>query len=224
MARWRVDYIGKGGKHLGHWFGTRIYAAFGMNCGDGGADASTVALRIELDTHDVIVAESAFSETYIDDDNRGIFQNAHEYWASHPDALREPARYCAPRRDEGYEVEATRRAIETRAGLRSPMDQQKLTLRGFVDDVSSHCIAGWAQTVEHQEAPVYLDICAGGRLIGQVLANRYRKDLQDAGLGSGCHGFVFNPPPGLCFAPNAIEVRRSRTSIVGLRRGFNSTL
>ena len=46
-------------------------------------------------------------------------------------------------------------------------------------------------------------------MIGQVLANRYRKDLQDAGLGSGCHSFVFKSPPGLIFALDAVEVRRS---------------
>jgi hypothetical protein len=46
-------------------------------------------------------------------------------------------------------------------------------------------------------------------LIGQVLANRYRKDLQHAGLGSGCHSFVFTPPPGVAFALDAVEVRRS---------------
>jgi hypothetical protein len=49
----------------------------------------------------------------------------------------------------------------------------------------------------------------GGRLIGQVLANRYRDDLQRAGLGSGRHGFEFAPPAGLAFTSGAIEVRRS---------------
>lgn len=54
-----------------------------------------------------------------------------------------------------------------------------------------------------------LTFFAGGHLIGHVLANRYREDLERAGLGSGRHGFVFSPPPGLAFAPNAVEVRRS---------------
>ena len=54
-------------------------------------------------------------------------------------------------------------------------------------------IAGWAQNPDHPEAPVCLEIYAGGRLIGQVLANRYREDLERAGLGSGCHGFEFAP-------------------------------
>ena len=44
--------------------------------------------------------------------------------------------------------------------------------------VSAQRIAGWAQNADHPEAPVCLDIYAGGRLIGQVLANRYREDLR----------------------------------------------
>ena len=46
-------------------------------------------------------------------------------------------------------------------------------------------------------------------MIGQVLANRYREDLKQAGLGSGCHSFAFRLPSGLAAAPNMIEVRRS---------------
>ena len=75
-----------------------------------------------------------------------------------------------------------------------------------------------------------LDIYAGGRLIGQTLANRYREDLRQAGLGSGRHGFEFSPPAGLTFAPDAVEVRRSfdgaalsaagavRTNLTAVRR------
>ena len=39
--------------------------------------------HIELDSHDVIVAEGSLSETFVDDRSRGMFHNAHEY-----DALR----------------------------------------------------------------------------------------------------------------------------------------
>jgi hypothetical protein len=165
--------------------------------------------HIELDTHDVIVAEGAPSESFIDDDSRGMFHNAHEYPALYPDAPREPARYCAPRRDEGYELEAARRRIEARAGLRPAGEPQPQALRGYVDIVSARRIAGWAQNTEHPEAPVCLDIFAGGRLIGQTLANHHRDDLARAGLGSGNHSFEFIPPAGLAFAPHALEVRRS---------------
>jgi hypothetical protein len=70
-------------------------------------------------------------------------------------------------------------------------------------------IEGWAQDVEHPEAPVCLDIYAGGLLIGKVLANRYREDLRNAGIGSGHHSFAFAAPDGLALAPDAVDVRRS---------------
>jgi hypothetical protein len=82
-------------------------------------------------------------------------------------------------------------------------------LRGHIDAVSPRSIEGWAQSIEHPEAPVCLDIYAGGRLIGQTLANRHRGDLERAGLGSGCHSFSFRAPDGLMLLPGTVEVRRS---------------
>ena len=46
--------------------------------------------HIELDTHDVIIAEGALAESFIDDDSRGMFHNAHEYRALYPDAATGP--------------------------------------------------------------------------------------------------------------------------------------
>jgi microcystin-dependent protein len=166
-------------------------------------------VHVELDTHDVIVAEGALSETFLDDDSRGMFHNAHEYDGLYPDDVRQPARYCAPRRDDGYEVEAVRRRVAQRAGLAGASDAPRISgLRGTIDHVGTS-IAGWAQNTDHPEAPVCLDIYADSILIGRTLANRYREDLEHAGLGSGCHGFEFVPPRGLAFAARAIEVRRS---------------
>jgi autotransporter-associated beta strand protein len=165
--------------------------------------------HIELDSHDVIIAEGALSESFVDDDSRGMFHNANEYRALYPDAPYVPARYCAPRLDEGYAVAAARRRIDARAGLRPAAQDQPQALRGHVDVVSPRRIAGWAQNVAHPEAPVRLDIFAGGQLIGQVLANRHRDDLARAGLGSGRHSFDFTPPAGLAFAQGSLEVRRS---------------
>ncbi|HEY0911501.1 MAG TPA: Hint domain-containing protein, partial [Bradyrhizobium sp.] len=164
--------------------------------------------HIELDSHDVILVEGALSETFVDDDSRGMFHNAHEYGALYPDTERVAARYCAKRCAEGYEVEAARRRLSLRAGLQA--DEPRVTaLRGYVDDVGAKRIAGWAQNADHPEAPVCLDIYVSGRLVGQTLANRYRRDLKRAGLGSGPHGFEFTPPAELAFAPGAVVVRRS---------------
>ena len=164
--------------------------------------------HVELGTHDVIIAEGALSESFVDDDSRGIFHNAHEYPALYPEAVTRIARYCAPRLEQGYEVEAIRQRIALRAGL-VLADKRIGQLRGQVDHASNNCIAGWAQNTDHPEAPVCLDIYAGGQLIGQVLANRYREDLARTGIGSGRYGFEFSPPAGLTFAPDAVDVRRS---------------
>jgi len=163
--------------------------------------------HVELDTHDVIVAQGALSETFVDDDSRGMFHNVHEFDALYPDAARQPARYYAPRLEGGYEVEAVRRRIALRAGRAASDTIGKL--RGCLDLVSAHCVAGWAQGEDHPEAPVCLDILAGGQLLGAVLANTYREDLAQAGLGSGCHSFIFELPAGLAAVHDAIEVRRS---------------
>jgi len=162
--------------------------------------------HIELESHDVLIAEGSLSESYVDDDNRGMFHNAHEYASLCSDQASGPARYCAPRCNEGYHVEAVRRQLALRAGLRAA-EEDSGELRGYIDEIGFDRIAGWAQNVDHPEAPVCLDICVGGALIGQALANRYRSDLERAGFGSGCHGFEFVLPGGLDLAK--VEVCRS---------------
>jgi len=67
--------------------------------------------HVELDSHDVILAEGAWAETYLDDDNRGLFYNAHDFSGRYPDRAPEPQRYYAPRLQEGLAVEGVRRKI-----------------------------------------------------------------------------------------------------------------
>ena len=164
-------------------------------------------VHIELDSHDVIIAEGALAESFIDDDSRAMFHNAHDYTTLYQDERPAPAHYCAPRLDEGYEVEAVRQHLALRAGLLRAKAPQLGALRGHIDRIRSTSIAGWAQNAAAPEAPVCLDIFADGKLIGRVLANSYRDDLKRAGLGSGRHAFAFVPPPGV--ALDSVEVRRS---------------
>jgi hypothetical protein len=53
--------------------------------------------HIELDDHDVIFAEGAPAETYVDCDNRLMFANGGEYARLDPDDERESWRFCLPR-------------------------------------------------------------------------------------------------------------------------------
>ncbi len=71
-------------------------------------------LHIELETHDVILAEGAPAETFIDDDSRGIFHNAAEFAKLYPDAP-PSAGFCAPRVEDGYKLEEIRIRLASRA-------------------------------------------------------------------------------------------------------------
>jgi hypothetical protein len=167
---------------------------------------SITYIHIELDTHDVIVAEGSFSETFVDDNSRGMFHNADEYRRIHADEPRRTARYYAPRLRDGYQVEAARRHIDALAGLRQDAPATA-SLLGFVEVVTPKLISGWAQNPEHPAVPVCLEIVADGLVIGEVLANFYRQDLEHAGLGDGRHGFAFTPPLAKTF--RHVEVRRA---------------
>jgi hypothetical protein len=168
--------------------------------------------HIELESHDVIIAEGSLSESFVDDDSRGMFHNVHEYNELYPGIERVAARYCAPRLSDGYEVEAARRHINARAGLQPTVIEGRNPLRGNIDVIDVDRIEGWAQNPEHPEAPICLDIFAGGQSIGRALANRHREDLRKAGLGSGRHSFVFVPETGPPIGSGIIEVRRSSVS------------
>ena len=66
-------------------------------------------IHLELDRHDAILAEGAASETFLDDDSRGMFHDAADYRA--PEGAQPPALYCAPRVESGARLEAIRRRL-----------------------------------------------------------------------------------------------------------------
>ena len=72
-------------------------------------------VHVELDTHDVILAEGAPSESFMDDESRGMFHNAHEFATLYPDAG-DPGQFCGPKVTDGYELEAIRRRLAMVAG------------------------------------------------------------------------------------------------------------
>ncbi len=156
--------------------------------------------HIELDSHDVVLAEDAPSETFVDDNSRGMFHNLAEYQALYGDRPGMPAVYCAPRIEDGERLEEIRRAF----GL-TPTEYG--ALHGHLDDGQVDGLRGWAQDPGQPEVPVCLEIVADGVVFGRTLANLFRTDLAEAGLGSGRHGFVFTLPGGMGDA--AVEVRRA---------------
>jgi autotransporter passenger strand-loop-strand repeat protein len=174
-------------------------------------------IHLELDSHDVILAEGAPSETFIDDDSRGLFHNAGEYRMLYPYAPMEPPRYCAPRLEEGYPLETVRRRIADRVANQGAGDIMDEILGEAVGDLLGHLdlveedrIEGWACDSEADGAPVRLRITDHGVALGEVVADCYRADLEQAGMGTGRHGFSFVVPGGLSpFQRHAIQVRRA---------------
>jgi len=83
--------------------------------------------HLELDTHDVILAEGALSESFVDDGGRDLFQNAGQYRVLYPNAVPKPPRYCAPRLDAGELVETVHARLLARAralGLAAPPEPE----------------------------------------------------------------------------------------------------
>ncbi|WP_297492473.1 Hint domain-containing protein [Acidocella sp.] len=160
--------------------------------------------QLEFDTHDCVLAEGVWSESYADGPGlRGAFHNAAEFFALYPD-YPEPLTLslCASRPLEGPGLEAVLRpllaGIATRPGA----------LDGCIDEVSSAgLIRGWAWDAANPHFPVLLEMIAGNLLIGTVLACDYRHDLRQAGLGRGHCSFSFTAAPSLLRA-GPLTIRR----------------
>ena len=83
-------------------------------------DVETVTYwHVELDSHDIILAENLPCESYLDMGNRGFFvQSDLVDLAALPDAhVRTHADFCRPFHDAGAIVEAVRRRLDARATL-----------------------------------------------------------------------------------------------------------
>jgi hypothetical protein len=79
--------------------------------------------HLELDEHAVIVAEGALSESFADDNSRGMFHNASEFRMLYPNQPhRIFAQFCAPRVEDGAELESVRCRLSERAALEHAAD------------------------------------------------------------------------------------------------------
>jgi len=73
------------------------------------------------------------------------------------------------------------------------MDNKK-KLEGVLENVGLGIITGWVWNAEKPNEPVEVDIYDGNRLLSTVRANIFRRDLMQAGMGNGNHGFIFKYP------------------------------
>jgi YD repeat-containing protein len=166
--------------------------------------------HIELDSHDVIFANGAPSETFLDLGDRNIFQNASEFAKLYPELEQTRAALCAPRVEDGLVLDAIRRRLAERAGLCIVSPSAPGELRGFVERIEAGVLRGWAQDECFPDAPVCLDVVIDGAILTRVIAGRYRGDLLRAGFGNGQHGFEAALPAVLTTRSiDRLMVRRS---------------
>ena len=110
-----------------------------------GAVDTLTYFHVELDGHDVVIAEGAPSESFIDHDSRLMFQNAAEFLLLHP--MPPAMADCAPRVEDGEGLARIRRRIAGLAGLAADHVRDAVAegpLDGRIDILDATEISGWA--------------------------------------------------------------------------------
>ena len=142
--------------------------------------------HLELDAHDVIIADGAEAESFADDANRGMFQNSVEWGRLHPHAMPTPAVYCALRLDAGPVVSALRRRLGERGASRGvvPPDAMTIPLAMGATYVVIPPGAGALRLVSAR-GKVGADVRTLGALISSISIGTERLGLTDSRLASG---------------------------------------
>jgi hypothetical protein len=168
-------------------------------------------VHVELESHDVILAEGAPAETFLDRDCRAMFDNAATYKALYPDAVSATAPvFYARRVENGAALASIRARLAVRAGVAPSSATAPGPLQGRLDLVDLHAVRGWALDASAPERAVELELRVDGTCIGRVVANRRRPDLAAIGNGTGCHSFDLRwPQPLDPSAWHSVEVARA---------------
>jgi hypothetical protein len=147
-------------------------------------------VQIDLGSHDCVVAEGAWSETFADAPGlRALFHNAAEYTALYPEEPPvERLSLCGTRPEQGPKLAAALAPVVARAAVTPG------PLEGWIDAARDWKIGGWARDLANPALPVMLEILLGNTVIGTALACGFREDLRGAAKGSGHCAFNFTPP------------------------------
>jgi hypothetical protein len=98
------------------------------------------------------------------------------------------------------------------AGIRELLAREPV--RGYLDVCTAERISGWAQFVRYPEIPVRLVLYFDQKPAGQSVADLYRRDLEQAKLGNGRHGFEFIPQKDLFLDAKLVEVKAPNGTVI----------
>jgi hypothetical protein len=149
-------------------------------------------IQIELDSHDCIQAEGAWSETFADAPGlRNQFHNRAQFWSLYPDYQTPDAlTLCALRPQAGPELEAALLPITARAATGITPG----AFEGSIDICTPTRITGWARDTANPLLPVRLEVIAAGHPIGTMLACDPRDDLAKLGKGNSAFAVSLTTP------------------------------
>jgi hypothetical protein len=86
-------------------------------------------------------------------------------------------------------------------------------LKGHVERLEGGVLEGWVMDETANAAPVELDVLVDGEVVARVLANRYRTDLDHAGLAGGRCAFSVTLPAS-AVRLSQVVVRRAQDGAV----------
>ncbi len=135
-------------------------------------------VHIELDRHDIVLAEGAAAESFIDLDSRWMFENA----AAAPAG--------GPSEECGRRIGADDTSLAAiRAGLAPCQARERGRWTGHLDQAGPDAMIGGAMNEANPRAPAMLRVHNENETPAMLLAGRFRPDLAAAGIGDGCLGF-----------------------------------
>ncbi len=148
--------------------------------------------QIELESHDCVIAEGCWAETFADAPGlRAQFHNAASYAARYPDAPPpDELMLCAERPEHGPKLAAALLPVVARAWAGVTAGPHE----GWFERCGDWQVEGWAIDHAHPALPVLLEVWLGERLLGTAVAHAARGDLAAAGKGLGRCAFHFISP------------------------------
>ena len=87
-----------------------------------------------------------------------------------------------------------------------------MSLNGNVERADRHGVQGWVRDDLEPGTPVSLLVSVDGNPVSRVLANVYRQDLEQAGIGNGRHGFLLKLEGLAPSFPHTVRVTREGDS------------
>jgi len=162
------------------------------------ADQPDASIRLRILDNKNLLVELSADQYRADLEEAGIGNGRHAFSFTVPGGLAPDLRHLIEVQfaDDGHALSSSPHILEATAG-QVIVSSRPAAWRGALDLVTRERIEGWAWDDQAPQSPMALVILSNGEVIARVLANRYRQDLQKAGMGGGRHAFSVMIPGGL---------------------------